>query len=130
MVALAAVNAAWARARATAWTRGGESAPDHGANPDQPVIIDMDATPVTVHKGKDDRVGRRVRIRTDAASGTRDYLQWLHTRRDRRGTAEPLDMLVPLEHACLRYAAARNIADRRPSASRWPIRRCAVEARP
>ena len=51
--ALAAINTARARVRATAWKLAGEAAPAHGIGPDRPVIVDLDATLVTAHSEKE-----------------------------------------------------------------------------
>ncbi|GGN29622.1 hypothetical protein GCM10011609_86820 [Lentzea pudingi] len=50
--ALAAIDSARAAARATAWTLAGTHAPDHAISPDDPLIIDLDATLVTAHSDK------------------------------------------------------------------------------
>jgi hypothetical protein len=51
--ALAAINTARARARATAWTLAGDQAPDHDISPEHPVIVDLDATLLTAHSDKE-----------------------------------------------------------------------------
>jgi hypothetical protein len=51
--ALKAIDAARAAARARVWAVAGESAPDHGANADDPVVIDVDATLITAHSEKE-----------------------------------------------------------------------------
>lgn len=51
--ALKAINTARAAARAQAWGLAGEQAPDRGASPANPVIIDVDATLVTAHSDKE-----------------------------------------------------------------------------
>jgi len=51
--ALRTINAARAAARGQAWLLAGEQAPDHGASPADPVIIDVDATLVTAHSDKE-----------------------------------------------------------------------------
>ena len=143
--ALAAIDSARATVRATAWKLGGEHAPDHDISPDNPLIIDLDATLLTAHSEKQNaaptfkrgygfhplcsfadhgargtgeplslllrpgnagsntaadhievtrdalrqlpftakggRVGRKVLIRTDAAGGTHDFVEWLHARK-------------------------------------------------
>lgn len=49
---IAAINTARATARARAWALAGEHAPDHGATPKDPLIIDLDATLITAHSEK------------------------------------------------------------------------------
>jgi hypothetical protein len=51
--ALAAINTARARARATAWTLAGDHAPDHDISPEHPLIVDLDATLLTAHSDKE-----------------------------------------------------------------------------
>jgi hypothetical protein len=51
--ALAAIAAARASARATAWRLAGRQAPDHQVTAHQPLIIDVDATLVTAHSDKE-----------------------------------------------------------------------------
>ena len=51
-ITLAALDTARATARATAWKLAGDHAPDHDISPDQPLIIDLDATLVTAHSDK------------------------------------------------------------------------------
>jgi hypothetical protein len=51
--ALAAINAARAAARRTAWSLAGGHAPDHGTDAARPLVIDVDATLVTAHSEKE-----------------------------------------------------------------------------
>jgi hypothetical protein len=51
--ALAAVDAARARARAGAWALAGEHAPDHGVDAERPLIVDLDATLLDAHSEKE-----------------------------------------------------------------------------
>jgi Transposase DDE domain group 1 len=51
--ALAAINAARAAARRTAWSLADEHAPDHETDAARPLIIDVDATLVTSHSAKE-----------------------------------------------------------------------------
>ena len=51
--ALAAINAARAAARSTAWRLAGQNAPDHDIDARSPLIIDVDATLVTSHSDKE-----------------------------------------------------------------------------
>ena len=50
---LAAINAARAQARAHVWGLAGQHAPDHGADADRPLVVDVDATLVTAHSEKE-----------------------------------------------------------------------------
>lgn len=52
--ALRAIHAARAEARRQAWLLAGAHAPDHGASPADPLVIDVDATLVTAHSDKED----------------------------------------------------------------------------
>jgi hypothetical protein len=49
---LAAIDTARAAARAAAWRLAGEHAPDHRADAENPLIVDLDATLVTAHSDK------------------------------------------------------------------------------
>jgi hypothetical protein len=51
--ALAAINAARAVARRSAWALAGKHAPDHGIDAAAPLVIDVDATLVTAHSEKE-----------------------------------------------------------------------------
>jgi hypothetical protein len=51
--ALMAIDSARAAARRSVWNLAGEYAPDHDINADRPLIIDLDATPVTAHSEKE-----------------------------------------------------------------------------
>jgi hypothetical protein len=62
---LAAINKARAVARAKAWGLAGTDAPDAGTDADRPVVIDLDATLVTVHSDKEGAARR-----SDADGGT------------------------------------------------------------
>lgn len=143
--ALAAVDTARARVRATAWKQAGKHAPDHGIDAEHPLIVDLDATLLTAHSEKENaaptfkrgfgfhplcsfvdhgakgtgepltimlrpgnagsntaadhitvardalrqlpftakggRIGRKVLIRTDAAGGTHEFVEWLQARK-------------------------------------------------
>ena len=50
---LAAIGSARAAARATAWNRAGEHAPDHLIDADHPLVIDLDATLLDAHSEKE-----------------------------------------------------------------------------
>ncbi|WNV83700.1 IS1380 family transposase [Umezawaea sp. Da 62-37] len=143
--ALAALDHARAHIRARTWTLAGDHAPDHDISPNNPMIIDLDATLITAHSDKEHaaptfkrgygfhplcsfadhdtpgtgeplavllrpgnagsntaadhitvtrnalrqlpftarggRVGRKILIRTDAAGGTHEFVDWLQTRK-------------------------------------------------
>jgi hypothetical protein len=51
--ALAAINAARAVARRSAWAMAGRHAPDHEADAARPLVVDVDATLVTAHSEKE-----------------------------------------------------------------------------
>lgn len=51
--ALSAIAKARATARAAAWKRAGEHAPDHGINTENPLIVDLDATLLDAHSEKE-----------------------------------------------------------------------------
>ena len=51
--ALTAIDMARAAARATVWGLAGDHAPGHGADADQPLIVDVDATLVGSHSEKE-----------------------------------------------------------------------------
>jgi hypothetical protein len=51
--ALAAIDTARARVRATVWSLAGEHAPDHVASVDDPMIVDLDATLLRAHSDKE-----------------------------------------------------------------------------
>jgi len=51
--AVAAINTARAAARARAWAAAGPAAPDHDVDPARPLVLDVDATLVTAHSGKE-----------------------------------------------------------------------------
>lgn len=50
---VAALRHARAAARAVAWERAGQHAPDHGIDADHPLIIDLDATLLDAHSDKE-----------------------------------------------------------------------------
>lgn len=50
--ALSAIDTARARVRASAWSLAGHHAPDHAADTDHPVIVDLDATLLDAHSDK------------------------------------------------------------------------------
>ena len=50
---LQAIASASAQARARVWGLAGDRAPDHRADPDRPVVVDLDATLVTAHSEKE-----------------------------------------------------------------------------
>jgi hypothetical protein len=51
---LAAIGAARVEARAAAWALAAEHAPDAGISPENPLVIDLDATLITAHSEKED----------------------------------------------------------------------------
>jgi hypothetical protein len=51
--ALVAIDTARAAARGRVWALAGDRAPDHNADADQPLVVDLDATLVTAHSDKE-----------------------------------------------------------------------------
>ncbi|PCC30219.1 IS1380 family transposase [Glutamicibacter sp. BW80] len=52
--ALAAINAARAKAREHVWTLAGEHSPAHGRTPEDPLVVDLDASIVISHSEKEE----------------------------------------------------------------------------
>jgi hypothetical protein len=162
--ALTAIDSARVRVRARAWALAGHDAPDHGADAEHPVVIDLDATLLDAHSDKQNaaptfkrgfgfhplcsfvdhgaqgtgeplaillcpgnagsntatdhirvtrdalrqlpftakggRIGRKVLIRTDAAGGTHEFVDWLHARKlsYSLGFTLPEDAVARLAH--------------------------------
>jgi hypothetical protein len=82
-VALAAIAAARADARATAWSLAGEHAPDHHTDASRPLVIDIDATLVTAHSEKESAAPTFKR-------GFGFHPLWAFVDHGRQGTGEPL----------------------------------------
>jgi len=85
--ALAAINTARATARAQAWRLAGEDAPDHAADADRPVVIDVDATLVTAHSEKEAAAPTFKR-------GFGFHPLWAFVDHGGQGTGEPLAFLL------------------------------------
>ncbi len=81
--ALAAINIAPAAARARVWELAGEHAPDHGADRQAPLVVDVDATLVTSHSDKED-------ARPTFKRGFGHHPLWAFVDHGADGTGEPL----------------------------------------
>ncbi|MGH3839099.1 MAG: IS1380 family transposase [Pseudonocardiaceae bacterium] len=84
---LAAINTARAQARAQVWKLAGEHAPDHGADADAPVVIDVDATLVTAHSEKEHAAPTFKR-------GFGFHPLWAFVDHGPEGTGEPLSVAL------------------------------------
>ncbi|GAA5141659.1 IS1380 family transposase [Pseudonocardia adelaidensis] len=85
--ALAAIHAARAAARGTAWRLAGERAPDHGIDAGRPLVIDVDATLVTAHSDKEGAAPTFKR-------GFGHHPLWAFVDHGPDGTGEPLSVLL------------------------------------
>ena len=85
--ALAAINTARASARARAWALAGVDAPDHGADADSPLVVDLDATLVTAHSDKEGAAPTFKR-------GYGHHPLWAFVDHGTDGTGEPLAVLL------------------------------------
>ena len=84
---LAAINAARAQARAHVWGLAGQHAPDHGADADRPLVVDVDATLVTAHSEKEQAAPTFKR-------GFGFHPLWAFVDHGPEGTGEPLAVLL------------------------------------
>ncbi|SOC52858.1 Transposase DDE domain group 1 [Blastococcus aggregatus] len=85
--ALTAINTARATARANAWSLAGEHAPDHDAEANRPVVIDVDATLITSHSDKEAAAPTFKR-------GYGHHPLWAFVDHGAAGTGEPLSFLL------------------------------------
>jgi hypothetical protein len=85
--AQSAINSARAAARKTAWSHAGDQAPDHHIDPQQPLIIDLDATLVTSHSEKEKTASNFKR-----GYGLHPLLAFVD--HGEHGTGEPLSFLL------------------------------------
>ena len=85
--ALKAINSARAAARAHAWRRAGEHAPDRGASADAPLAIDVDATLITAHSDKEHAAPTFKR-------GFGHHRLWVFADHGPDGTGEPLAVML------------------------------------
>lgn len=85
--ALTAINAARAAARARAWQRAGEHAPDRNASAGAPLTIDVDATLITAHSDKEHAAPTFKR-------GFGHHPLWTFADHGADGTGEPLSVLL------------------------------------
>jgi hypothetical protein len=85
--ALAAIASARSSARARAWRLAGQRAPDHGADRNRPLIIDVDATLVSAHSDKEGAAATFKR-------GYGHHPLWSFVDHGPDGTGEPLSVLL------------------------------------
>ena len=85
--AVRAISRARATARARAWAMAGAAAPDHGATPAAPLVIDIDATIVIAHSEKEKAAGTHKRT-----YGFHPLLAFVD--HGAAGTGEPLAILL------------------------------------
>jgi hypothetical protein len=84
---LAAIDAARAAARARAWRLAGKDAPDHGADAEHPLIVDVDATLVESHSVKQCAA-------PTFKKGFGFHPLWAFVDHGGEGTGEPLSVLL------------------------------------
>jgi hypothetical protein len=87
VAALAAIDAARAAARAKVWRLAGVKAPDHDANAERPLVIDIDATLITAHSEKEHAAPTYKR-------GFGFHPLWTFADHGPDGTGEPLTCLL------------------------------------
>ena len=116
--ALAAINTARASARARAWALAGVDAPDHGADADSPLVIDLDATLVTAHSDKEGAAPTFKR-------GYGHHPLWAFVDHGTDGTGEPLAVLLrpgnagsntAADHISVTRSALAQLPGHRPGA--------------
>jgi len=95
---LAAIDAARAAARASAWRLAGKDAPDHGAEAEHPLIVDLDATLVESHSDKQGAAPTFKR-------GYGFHPLWAFVDHGPDGTGEPLSVLLRAGNAGSNTAA-------------------------
>ena len=95
---LAAIDAARAAARAAAWRLAGGHAPDHGADAEHPLIVDLDATLVESHS---DKQGAAPTFK----KGYGFHPLWAFVDHGSEGTGEPLAVLLRAGNAGSNTAA-------------------------
>lgn len=112
--ALTAINSARAVARKTAWSHAREHAPDHAIGPQQPLIVDLDATLVTAHSEKENTAPNFKR-----GFGFHPLLAFVDHGPD--GTGEPLSFLLRPGNAGSN-TAADHISVTRQALAQLPFR--------
>ena len=112
--ALSAINSARAIARETAWSHAGEHAPNHDIDPQQPLIVDVDATLVTAHSEKENTAPNFKR-----GFGFHPLLAFADHGPD--GTGEPLSFLLRPGNAGSN-TAADHISVTRAALAQLPFR--------
>ncbi len=85
--ALKAIGAARAEARARVWALAGQHAPDHDADADSPLVVDLDATLVTAHSEKE-------RAAPTFKRGFGFHPLWAFADHGQPGSGEPLAVLL------------------------------------
>lgn len=112
--ALSAINSARIAARKAAWCHAGEHAPDHAIDPQQPLIVDLDATLVTAHSEKENTAPNFKR-----GFGFHPLLAFVD--HGEHGTGEPLSFLLRPGNAGFN-TAADNIRVTRQALAQLPFR--------
>lgn len=124
IAALRAINTARAAARAQAWALAGAHAPDHDITPDQPLIIDVDATLVTALSDKEGAAPTFKR-------GFGHHPLWTFVDHGPDGSGEPLAVLLrpgnagsntAADHITVLRETLRQLPGHRPAAA--PGARC------
>ncbi|GCB54833.1 IS1380-like element IS1676 family transposase [Rhodococcus erythropolis] len=112
--ALTAINSARAVARKAAWSYAGEHAPDHHIDPQQPLVVDLDATLVTAHSEKENTAPNFKR-----GFGFHPLLAFVD--HGEHGTGEPLSFLLRPGNSGSN-TAADHIAVTRQALAQLPFR--------
>ena len=118
--ALAAIASARATARARVWELAGDRAPDHAADADSPIVIDLDATLVTAHSEKELAAPNYKR-----GFGFHPIGAWVDHGED--GTGEALSMILRPGQRRIEH---RRRPHRRHPAGAGPTTRCRRPAGP
>jgi hypothetical protein len=121
-LALKAIDAARAAARAAVWRLAGDQAPDHDVSADAPLIIDTDATLVTAHSEMEQAAPMFKR-------GFGFHPLWAFADHGGEGTGEPLTCLLckgnagsntAADHVAVVKAALAQLPGHRRGDSAWP----------
>ena len=121
---LAAIASARATARARVWGLAGDRAPDHSADADAPIVIDLDATLVTAHSEKELAAPNYKR-----GFGFHPIGAWVDHGRD--GTGEALSMILRPGNAGSNTAAdhiavTQQALAQLPDVGGWPGRKVLI----
>ena len=111
--ALGAINAARAAARARVWELGGQHAPNHRVDAEQPLVVDVDATLVTSHSDKE-------QARPTFKRGFGHHPLWAFADHGQNGTGEPLAVLLRPGNAGSNTAADHITVLREAAPAPWP----------